>query len=157
MRPGKTLLISVFALLLTPVSHAGSYSFSEVAAALAKRDEQAGNPMEARRDQFETMIERAGKQCKQSGDAEDTAGGVAMMLIASQKKLAQAGVSVTSYELLDVLFGLMGDGAKNWDCASALSMYISARTGNPVPAQTHIAAYKLLQAFRDSGLLGQSR
>lgn len=150
-----TVAVGVLALGCTGLAFAGTYSFSDIASALERRDAKAGNPEASRSHEMVLMVERTGNQCKQKGDTGDTAGGVAMMVISVQNKLKSQGVTVTSYELLDVLYSLMGDGAKDWDCAGALSMYLAARTGNPVAAKTHISAYKMLQAFRDNGMLGK--
>ncbi|TBV12772.1 hypothetical protein [Stutzerimonas kirkiae] len=135
------------------LSQAGSYNYDEIAEALAERDAIAGSPMIDRLDQFRLMAERVGNQCKRKGDAEDTAGGVAAMVVRARQNLEQIGVFVTHYELMDMLYSLLGDGQIEWNCSAALAMYVATREGNPPPAHTHISAYKLLQELRDRGML----
>ncbi len=100
------------------------------------------------------MVGRAADQCHNNLTAGKEVENVANMIVATQKKLAAENVSVTHYELLDVLHSLLGANDKNWDCASALALYISSRVPGNAPPMSHINTYKMLQAFRDNGLLG---
>lgn len=149
IRMAAVLLFSTFALS----SHAeGRYTSDFVASVFADRDAKIdGAEKPERLGQLETMVKRASSQCRNNLAKGDEAENVGNMVMLTQKELATAGVHVSHYELLDVLYGMLGDGRKDWDCAAVLAMYMTARQG---PAPTHISAYKVVQGFRDKGYFG---
>lgn len=154
----KGIAISLAALLAATLSVAeehNGYTPKFVASVLADRDQRIeGKARPQRVREMERMVQRASAQCRLDVAPGKESEKVADMVMLTQKKLASEGVEVSHYELLDVLYGALGDGQPNWDCASALAMYLTVRSGEEPPALTHIAGYKVVQGMRDSGLLG---
>lgn len=127
----------------------GRYSDDFIASVFADRDQKIDSSEKPERlGQLEKMVSRAAKQCRNNLGKGDEAENIGNMVMFTQKEMAKKGIHVSHYELLDVLYGALGDVRKGWDCAAVLSMYMTARNGE---ASTHISAYKLVQGFRDNG------
>lgn len=126
-----------------------AYTPEFIAEHLAKRDQERGLPNDQLRiEQMTYMIETAAEQCRPDSDGSDPATRVADRVMATRNLLAEHDVSVTTYALLDMLQGVLGDDEANRDCAGLLGFYAEARLSDNTI--THITAYKMLQGLRDT-------
>ncbi|MNZ25705.1 hypothetical protein D3C78_428750 [compost metagenome] len=132
---------------------ASDYSTNTIAQHIAARDQERGLPVDAAHvRQLTEMLDIAAKQCQVDKDSKSSPTiRVADRVMTARDLLAKEGITVSMYDLLDVLKGILGDGQLGWDCSSLLGLYVAAR--GPEPGMTHISAYKILQGFRDSGLI----
>lgn len=135
---------------------AEKYTNAFIANTFAEKDEVRGLAATAERKQeLLKMMRRTASQCHNNLSAGQEAESVANMIVATRLQLEAANVSIMHYELLDVIYSALGDGRPDWDCPSVLTMYIQFRTlGDGKGGMTHIGAYKVIQGFRDNGLLG---
>lgn len=137
----------------TAVSAQQAYTPEFIAEHLLKRDQERGLPNgQARTEQMAAMIDTAASQCQADADGSDPATRVADRVMTTRNLLAERGVAVTTYELLDVLNGVLGDDKAGWDCADLLGFYAETRLSDD--SITHITAYKMLQGMRDSDIIG---
>lgn len=135
---------------------AAEYSIDFVAQHMAKRDHERGLPNDQQRvGAIAGMLSVAANQCKRTNTEETAYMAVADKVMAARNLLADKGVDVSMYDLLDVLRSTLADGKKNWDCASVLSAYVTLRQSDTTI--THIGAYKAVQSFRDVGALGAAQ
>ena len=145
-------------LTLTTSAMAETYTNSFIANVFAEKDQERGVASNAeRKQQLLEMTQRTTKQCHNNLAKGQEAENIGNMIVATRQKLDAADITITHYELLDVVYSILGDGKTNWNCSSVLAMYMVLR----MPADgnrglTHLAAYKTVQAGRDSGLLGQA-
>lgn len=131
---------------------AQEYTPEFLAQHMTKRDHERGLPNdEARIAQMTYMLNISAEQCRRDSGNQPAALRVADKVMYTRDRLEKEGISVSMYDLLDVLKGMLGDGQKGWDCAAFLAAYMEARLTDPTI--THIGAYKMLQGMRDSGIL----
>ncbi|NNN24364.1 hypothetical protein [Pseudomonas nitroreducens] len=134
---------------------AAEYSMDFVAQHMAKRDHERGLPNDQQRvTAIASMLSVAADQCKRTNTEETAYMAVADKVMATRNLLADKGVDVSMYDLLDVLRSTLADGKKGRDCASVLSAYATLRQD---PSITHIGAYKAVQSFRDVGALSANQ
>ncbi|NAN53599.1 hypothetical protein EX349_20580 [Pseudomonas protegens] len=138
--------------------YAQEYTNSFIANIFAEKDQERGAAAtQERKEQLLEMTKRAVQQCRNNLPKGKEAENIGNMIVMTRKKLDEANVPITHYELLDVVYSALSDGKKNWDCASVLAMYMTLRIpSSGESGLTHIGAYKTIQSGRDSGLLGPS-
>ncbi|MBV4522172.1 hypothetical protein KVG88_19105 [Pseudomonas sp. SWRI74] len=138
--------------------YAQEYTNSFIANVFAEKDQERGIALTVeRKEQLLEMTERATQLCHNNLSQGQEAENIGNMIVMARKKLDAANIPITHYELLDVVFSSLGDGKKDWDCGSVLSMYLTLRIPSAGESGlTHIGAYKTIQSSRDSGLLGPS-
>jgi len=139
-----------------PVAVAQNYTASFIADLFAEKDQSSGVIVtEERKEQLLQMVRRTAEQCHNNLERGKEAENIANMVVFTHQKLEDVQIYITHYDLLDVVYSTLGDGQKDWNCASILAMYLVLRTpDNGEPGVTHINAYKAIQAGRDIGILG---
>lgn len=152
----KIAAITALIGLSTNVFSAEKYTSEAIANIFLEKDQQRGVvASDERKQQLVAMTQRAAAGCHNNLSKGQEAENVGNMIVATRKMLDDADIYITHYELLDVVYSILGDNQKNWDCASVLSMYQVLRKPSQNEAgRTHLTAYKVIQAGRDAGLMG---